>query len=426
MTDKYVSVVDAAKQVRTALKQAFPRSKFSVTSHAGIRVVWTDDGPEVQQVKDALVNAGCAEAVAHYGEIYLRAHGHHFWFDRYNVAERAAEEKTRELRHQEYERQRQREDEAVKAAARAKRSAEQAESGVSKPVALDPAQEQAAHQAFEALRVRAEADVTTDTERQHRPSWAPPLILDGELLETCRELAYLAPDDKPIARLWATFVDPKGSRRVLREEISSLPLLGINCRGFQLHPGGERQPRSSILFEAQRTSSDKWQFGPRLYIPDYRSPKAWEWGSLIRERLRAQEALDSESVERLSQKIAAIETEDRINAQAQQRQSRLRLRAIELAKLRVLDFAGAPDAQMQLAGRLCGHCCICFKALTDPISLERGIGPECLKYRVDYIKTLVARLRSNGQAIRIESIAARTGMPVSFITEVLNEMNIAA
>jgi hypothetical protein len=49
----------------------------------------------------------------------------------------------------------------------------------------------------------------------------------------------------------------------------------------------------------------------------------------------------------------------------------------DLAQARMLDFVGAPDAQMQMAGRLWGHCCRCGKALTDPVSLERGIGPDC-------------------------------------------------
>jgi Family of unknown function (DUF6011) len=52
-------------------------------------------------------------------------------------------------------------------------------------------------------------------------------------------------------------------------------------------------------------------------------------------------------------------------------------RIVELGKVRLLEFAGATDVQMQEAGRYCGHCCVCGKALSDPISIECGIGPEC-------------------------------------------------
>ena len=51
--------------------------------------------------------------------------------------------------------------------------------------------------------------------------------------------------------------------------------------------------------------------------------------------------------------------------------------AVELGQARVMDFAGAPDEQMRAGGRFCGRCCICGKALTDPHSIELGIGPEC-------------------------------------------------
>ena len=58
----------------------------------------------------------------------------------------------------------------------------------------------------------------------------------------------------------------------------------------------------------------------------------------------------------------------------------LRCRATELAAARVAEFAGDQDAQARAAGRLCGHCSECFRALTDPKSLEIGIGPECVQY----------------------------------------------
>jgi Family of unknown function (DUF6011) len=41
---------------------------------------------------------------------------------------------------------------------------------------------------------------------------------------------------------------------------------------------------------------------------------------------------------------------------------------------------------MQTAARLWGHCCICGKALIDPVSLERGIGPDCYAHKIDFIR----------------------------------------
>jgi uncharacterized protein DUF6011 len=93
----------------------------------------------------------------------------------------------------------------------------------------------------------------------------------------------------------------------------------------------------------------------------------------------------------------------------------MRQRALELARARVLEFVGAPDAQMMTAARLWGHCCICGKALTDPVSLERGIGPDCFADRVDYIRRSASAGRSP------EKIAAVAGMSLEFVSAILEE-----
>jgi hypothetical protein len=207
--------------------------------------------------------------------------------------------------------------------------------------------------------------------------------------------------------------------------VSKHSLPGIECRGFELHPGSERQSVDAILFEAQRTDSG-WQLGPKLR---YWTPRenTWQWEQDVRERLRAQESLASisadsseglrlqERVSELSKKIAASAAEVLAKEQARRRRHSLRLRAIELAGARVLDFAGAPNAQMQLAGRLWGHCCICGKELTDPISLERGIGPECIRREIAYIWSLADHQYDK------ERIAIKSGMAIDFVTKVLSE-----
>jgi hypothetical protein len=408
--------VAAAKSAKAALKRAFPATKFSVTSSGD--VTWTDDGPTVEEVKDALLKSGCAKARTSWnGEQCLDTFSGHrsYYFDRYNVAERVAEQQKREQDRQEYVLRQQRVNEAVAALSRAKRDAvKPIEQPASAPI-TDPT----AFDAFEKLRLRAETDVAGDQERSRRPTWAPPMILGEELGEACYTLGLLTDDDKWIGRLWATFATPKQSGRYLREHTSTLPLRGISCRGFQFHVGEIRGP--TILFEAQRTETGEWRFGPWWHPSRYWSSKEREWEGLVREREGLADAKYLSEQERkarteaLTQKIDAIDAEDLVKAQAHRERQQLRGRVLELARQRVLDFIGAPDVQMQMAGRLWGHCCICGKELTDPISLERGIGPECLGARIAGIKRLAAEGRPP------EIIAIIVGMSLEFVETVLKE-----
>jgi Family of unknown function (DUF6011) len=391
-------------------------------------VRWTDDGPTVAQVQHALLKAECAEADTTCGELRLRAPGQRwYWLDRFNAAERAAEQADRERRHQEYEAQWQREQAAVNAAYKAKRAAARAEA---EPIASSQSSDPAAFDVFEALRQRAEVDVSTSSEvkRQRRPSWAPPLIIEGELLDACRELGYLGADDKPIVRLWAHFADPKKTGSCLREQRSRHPLAGIVCRGFQLHAGSERGPLGSLLFEAQREENGKWRFGPTVHVftDGPQSPRSREWERLIRER---ESSSDPAHVERLTHQIAEIDAKDLEEERAYRRRKWLRQRAIALAQARVLDFADAPGLQMQAGSRLWGHCFNCGKELTDPISLERGIGPDCLVGKISYIRFMAQYL---GQIpswiepptlVTVERVAFWSAMPVEFVTTTVNELH---
>jgi hypothetical protein len=89
-------------------------------------------------------------------------------------------------------------------------------------------------QGLDGLRIQAEIE-TADRKQTKRPTWAPAMMLDGELLELCRELEYLSNDDKPVARLWAEFNDPKGRGRIIRSTFSKHPLTDMRCRGFEMH-----------------------------------------------------------------------------------------------------------------------------------------------------------------------------------------------
>ncbi len=232
---------DITRAIKAALHKAFPQAKFSVT-RGGSWISWNDGSIERTAVENAILAAGLAEPQKGYdGTRWLRIieSDDSIQFD--SPARRAAAQQ----RNQEYLARQQRENAAI-AAAQPKRVRHDVERSV--PVTAE--QERAGFQAVEDLRLRAEASVASSEERSRRPSWTPPLILEGELLEACRTLNYLGPDEPPIARLWAMFADPKAPGRYAREHDSHHPLPGISCRGFQLHAGGARQPTSNVLFEA--------------------------------------------------------------------------------------------------------------------------------------------------------------------------------
>jgi Family of unknown function (DUF6011) len=101
-----------------------------------------------------------------------------------------------------------------------------------------------------------------------------------------------------------------------------------------------------------------------------------------------------------------------------------------------LERAGAPDAQMPAAGRLSGHCFKCFRELTDPVSLERGIGPDCLEGKVQFIKSaavsgmhregsfIVYGPSPDGAPTDLSLIAYVAAMPLEVVVEVLAEAGI--
>ena len=428
---EYISPAEITRLVKSALRKAFPDSKFQVSSHNSIEVRWTDDGPPTEQVQRALVKAKCAEAdePTFDGRPRFKGPGNQsYWFNRYNEAERAAAAAEWERRCQEDKERRQREQDAVEAAYKAKR---EIASAAAEPIAPSQPSDPAAFEVFEALRQRAEVDVATssEAERQRRPSWGPPLIIKGELLDACRELGYLAADDKPIVRLWAQFADPKKKGAVLREQHSRHPLAGIECRGFQLYAGSERGLVGSMLFEAQREESGKWRFGPDVYVSNDgpRSPRYREWERLVRTH---ESTSDPAEIEKLTYKIAEIDAADLADQRRYRRRKWLQQRAIELARERVLDFAGAPGLQMQAASRLWGHCFNCGKELTDPISLERGIGPDCLVGKIGYIRYMAPYLGQVAPWLipptTIEYITFSSAMPLEFVKATIDDMPVDA
>jgi hypothetical protein len=181
------------------------------------------------------------------------------------------------------------------------------------------------------LRVLCEGRVPN-----RRPTFAPPVKLDGDLLSICRELGYLTAEEKPVARLWAILGDP---RQVIRSAPDSL---GIRIRGFELIPGTTREPRLLPDAKAKRrvqiaevrrrltcVTEHWWTFGPR-----------WTF-------------------HRDSERLILLK------------------RIVELGIARITEFINAPQEQMEVGGVAAGICCCCGRPLTNVESIDRGIGPEC-------------------------------------------------
>ena len=120
---------------------------------------------------------------------------------------------------------------------------------------------------------------------------------------------------------------------------------------------------------------------------------------------------DQAKLDRRTKQIVEIDVQDLASAGKHHRASEQRTRAVQLAQQRVLEFVGAPDAQMQLAARLCGHCCFCFRELTDPISLERGVGPDCYHNLIEFIRV--------GSTKPVDWLVMMTGMPPNFVTAIV-------
>jgi Family of unknown function (DUF6011) len=429
--DELAGIVRAGlAAIAAALRKAFPESgrRISVTSDRyNITVRWTDDGPTLEQVQEALLAAHCAIAKkAWNGECYLEPWGVKYsgsiYFDRYNAAQRAAEIEERDRR------MREREAELKRISDVTERERKAWYATMPKPVTPQslPASDPTVFETFERLRERAEAEAHISEDSERRPSWAPPLLLGEELAELYLELELITPDDKWIGRLWADFATPKRSGKWLREHMSDLPLEGIQCRGFSLWAGAARGTCATLLFEAQRQQSGAWRFGPQDNALGYwisGLDGEYRWKDLIRQREQARDIYRHPSQARelelqlaeLERKIKTVEDDERTKVTAYYDRQRKRQRVLELARGRVLEFVGAPDAEMQTAARLWGCCCRCGKTLTDPVSLERGVGPNCFTLKIKFIRALAA------DGCSLERISIRSGMPIEFVTEVLTE-----
>jgi hypothetical protein len=241
---------------------------------------------------------------------------------------------------------------------------------------------------LELLRQRAE-EATAEAAATRRPSWGPALAINEEFITQIHSLGLLKDDDKPVMRLWAQFADPRRRGTIVRER-TGLTLAGIRCRGFSAHVGMTR--KGACLFWAKRGHEGGWELGP----------KSWEEsGGYDHYRLR-RDVRDQRSqcerfaqtidecggpeqqpnmvgeLERMQQRCAELEQAYRTAQVEIDAQNIVRARLLVLARERVIEFGGGDFFTQLVAGaHVSGHCCVCGKTLTDPVSVERGIGPDC-------------------------------------------------
>lgn len=202
---------------------------------------------------------------------------------------------------------------------------------------------------LDGLRTKAEYMAAVSDGLTRRPTWAPRLLLGDELLTLLYELDWLGGDDKAVARLWARFTDPRRGT--------------VRCEGFELRAGETHTGRkiftaqyfdkAVVIANLKRNIERSTVPEMRTYLEDVlRRTEAktggWSFGPLWRSWPRGP--------------VGGLE--------------KLR-RLVELGRARVMDFAGATDEQMRAAGKYFGNCCCCGKSLTDPQSIDLGIGPEC-------------------------------------------------
>jgi hypothetical protein len=238
-------------------------------------------------------------------------------------------------------------------------------------------------QVFETLRTLAENDTANAGTENRRPSWAPALTVAGELDALLTTLGYWKTDDKRVLRLWASFADPKQLGMMLRVKMSESPMPEARCRAFELRTGTKRS--GPYVLRAKRDRGGRWgvdngqhkQFrdGYSLHRIDYElrtERRHLEWCEV---NTIADPGYETTLQERRC-KIAALEEEHQALTAARNVHREQCDRLHELAKQRVAEFAGDPFAQMIAGAYVSGNCAICGRHLTDPISLERRIGPE--------------------------------------------------
>jgi len=258
---------------------------------------------------------------------------------------------------------------------------------------------------LETLRQQAEL-YTADFAGTRRPSWAPALVINEEFAKNLRSLGLLEADDKPIVRLWAKFADPREKGTILRENFG-LALPGVRCRGFELHAGATR--KGECLFRAKRGVEGGWDHGPNRWqhTPDFalhilqRDVRLLErnceiFASIIEQSGGAEQQPNVvRDLEQEQRKLDELREKCQPLTAAHNTRNEIRTHLLELARDRVIEFGGGDLLTQMVAGaHVTGRCGICGKTLTDAVSVERGIGPDCYAKHSHAIDAWVAKQRA--------------------------------
>jgi hypothetical protein len=59
--------------------------------------------------------------------------------------------------------------------------------------------------------------------------------------------------------------------------------------------------------------------------------------------------------------------------------------------------------------------------LTDPISLKRGIGPECFGTITNIIRGIARNMCAQDESVDVAIVATYVGMPRDFVAAILSE-----
>jgi len=207
-------------------------------------------------------------------------------------------------------------------------------------------------------------------------------------------------------RLWARFASATKVGTMLRTEVGKLPMPEARVRAFELRVGVDHS--GPYVLRTQRGLNGRWWVG---HSQRQLFAGGLEWQQ-IREELARQnqnrrfyeflsaerqkrgdepDPVEENKLQQCRQRIAELEPRDAELRAAHEAHNKRYERLHELACQRVSAFAGNPYPQMIAGAHVTGNCAICGRQLTDPTSVERGIGPECYGHIAPALRAYVER-----------------------------------
>jgi hypothetical protein len=206
-----------------------------------------------------------------------------------------------------------------------------------------------------------------------RPSWAPSIAFLAELRGELEQL-HLVDTDPRFGRIWSIWGRSAGGFKLVK---------------FELRAGKSKhgRPITDAAFYG-----DKWHIGPPFYKRhrDEQLDQRYTWEEIeSSEResiLKWDNRLTPEEVEtrllkRIKDVLQYLDRLDRLETEYQEglKSDALNERLRDLGLAEIVRLVTAPDDVMHGGALLSGICRRCGRTLTNPESVVRGIGPECIK-----------------------------------------------